>query len=181
MSDKYPDYDRADKYRHENMYKKEMDQQTGDWMTPFTKHFSIKKRIGMFIEDIKNVINPLILVPRFQHLVEDIQREVTEIDISHMKQEQSWYGDIHKQAVAEAVSGKYTYLPTFSITKKTMKTKDELKKEIDELKNVRLGISTEIELMNSKNRNAQIKRDRVTSKIDGLEWMLNESKETDHE
>ena len=65
----------------------------------------------------------------------------------------------------------YNYLPIFKTN--NMRSIEELKKEIDELHQVRLGISTEIELMNSKNRNAQAKRDRITAKIDGLEWVLN--------
>lgn len=84
--------------------------------------------------------------------------------------------DIRKGAVDEHIN---LYGPqNFTITKKTtMKTIEELKNEIDELQNVRNGLSAEIELLNSKNKNAQAKRDRVEAKIDGLKWMLNESKD----
>lgn len=191
--------ERDDTYRHENMYQKEMGQQakSGD----YTLHFTVEKRIEMFVEDLEAQINPVILEPRFYRLISDIKKEAvkkeTETDIARMKLEQSWYSieeriwrhretidvqrrfdfdalihDIRKAAAMHPND----YLPTFIITPKkdSMRTEEELKKEIDELKSVRLGVSTEIEVMNSKNRNAQIKRDRVTSQIEGLYWALNE-------
>jgi len=61
-----------------------------------------------------------------------------------------------------------------------MKSLDELKNEIHELENVREGVNKDIELLNSKNRNAQALRDRITSKIDALKWMLDEGGEMKH-
>ncbi len=55
-----------------------------------------------------------------------------------------------------------------------MKTIEELKNEIDVLSNVRVGLNADIELLNNKNKNVQAQRDRVTAKIDGLKWALNE-------
>ncbi len=65
----------------------------------------------------------------------------------------------------------------FTIKKESMKTIEELKNEIAELENIRTGLSSDIDLLNSKNQNAQAQRDRVTAKIDGLKWALNEGED----
>ena len=164
------------------------------------RHFSVEKRIEMFAEDIRAMVSPLILRDRFHNLVIDIRKEhnkaMVAADILHMKQQQSWYGlqeriyhfreslpaskrfdfdQLIEQTQQDAAMHSYQFLPTFSIKKKTpMRSIDELKNEINELENVREGFDRDIELLNSKNENAQAQRDRVTAKIDGLKWMLNE-------
>ena len=62
----------------------------------------------------------------------------------------------------------------FTLKREPMKTIEELKNEIDVLSNVRVGLNADIELLNNKNKNVQAQRDRVTAKIDGLKWALNE-------
>ena len=84
--------------------------------------------------------------------------------------------DVRKNAALEVLGGNYTFLPTFSINKKPMKTIDELKSEIYELENVRAGVTTEIETLNAKNQNAQKRRGNIEARIAGLKWALNEPK-----
>ena len=113
----------------------------------------LKERIRLFKEDLKAHLPPTTMAARLDLLIEDTRKDATRI---------------------------LTKFGLPIINKNPMRTTDELKSEIFELENIATGITSEIEVMNSKNVNAQKRRDMVRSKIDGLKWMLNEKEETDH-
>lgn len=116
----------------------------------------------------------------------------TETDIRRMKLDQNWY-DLKEriyriralvnqhsrfdfdQLIEDIRSETVQHTLAHSIKQNNMRSIEELKQEIDELNQVRLGVNTEIEVLNSQNKNAQAKRDRIIAKIDGLTWMLDEN------